>query len=323
LNSLLGKILRLNVDSLPYSTAGNPFDGAIPGADEVWAYGLRNPYTFSFDRIYGALYIADVGQNAIEEISCATATSTGGENFGWVEYEGTDCPNPSCGGGCTITNHVPPIEQYEPAGSRSVIGGSVYRGCLMPDLHDTYFFTDFYDAGRLSSFVTTPTCKGPLTGTSLTINRSADLDPPGALAINNVGSFGEDARGEILLADFAGGEIFKVLPQLAIMELSGANAEPLLFGNGTDATWSDLGGITGHPIDMYKVYRADGDPTGPFLCVHDSPDPVWIGGDPADPLAGQVFYYLVTALGTSGEETVPGPSLNAPPRVVDTLSVCL
>ncbi len=117
LDDLRGKMLRLDVDAFPpYQTTGNPFDGGTPGLDEIWAYGLRNPWRFSFDRGTGALYVADVGQDEREEVNCQPPTSTGGENYGWDLFEGTECPNPSCGGippSCNSITNTDPIVEYD------------------------------------------------------------------------------------------------------------------------------------------------------------------------------------------------------------------
>src|SRR6185369_4897126 len=90
INTLLGKLLRIDVDSgAPYaSPASNPFFGATPGMDEIWAYGLRNPWRFSFDRTAGDLYIADVGQDRFEEVDFQPVGSAGGQNYGWNVVEG-------------------------------------------------------------------------------------------------------------------------------------------------------------------------------------------------------------------------------------------
>ncbi len=131
INVLLGKILRIDVDhpagGLPYSSPpGNPFFGATPGADEIFAVGMRNPFRFSFDR--GGthqLYVGDVGQDAWEEVDIVTV----GGNYGWRVYEG----NQHCTGHdpllCTPTNYVAPIAEYGHTGGRcSITGGYVYRG---------------------------------------------------------------------------------------------------------------------------------------------------------------------------------------------------
>jgi glucose/arabinose dehydrogenase len=146
LQALNGKMLRLDVSSLPYTTTGNPYHGSPTGLDEIWSLGLRNPYRWSFDRVTGNLLIGDVGQNNWEEVDCAL-DGVSGQNYGWDFHEGNACPPPACGGNtndCNPADYVAPILQYSLAGSPcSVIGGYVYRGCRMPDLHGTYFYAEF------------------------------------------------------------------------------------------------------------------------------------------------------------------------------------
>jgi glucose/arabinose dehydrogenase len=314
LEILNGKLLRLSVDSLPYSTEGNPYDGATAGLDEIWSFGLRNPYRFSIDREEGTLYIGDVGQNLWEEIDCQPATSDGGENYGWDRYEGDHCPNPSCGssGSCTLADYAPPIREYEQlAGACAVTGGYVYRGCRMPDLRGTYFYAD-YCAAFVRSFRTDASCAaGP------DLSRTADLAPSGA-SIDLVTSFGEDAQGELYLVD-RNGEVFKVLPTLAIMEVSGPGAAPLVMGDAS-WTWENLLQASGHPTTEYRVYRSPA-PTGPFDCVKRAIIPRWTGGDPAVPASGEAFYYLVTARHAT-EETTAGARSDGTLRVVNTGSTC-
>ncbi|MCH8260832.1 MAG: PQQ-dependent sugar dehydrogenase [Planctomycetes bacterium] len=211
-NQLLGKMLRIDVDGndgpggnygIP---AGNPFVG-ITGDDEIWAYGLRNPWRSSFDRATGDLYIADVGQNAWEEIDFQPADSTGGENYGWRCYEGDHTFNT---GGCPpAKTMVFPIHEYSHALGRSLTGGYVYRGCAIPTLDGTYFFAD-YVFTRLWSF--TYEGKNNPTVTS----RIAELSPSSdGFSINQISSFGEDARGELYIVDQGSGisgQVFKIVP---------------------------------------------------------------------------------------------------------------
>jgi len=148
---LLGKILRLNVATLPYTIpAGNPFLGQ-PGADEIWAYGLRNPWRFAFDVPPGSapqLYIADVGQDALEEVDVADA-SAAGRNYGWHTMEGTQCYNPSTG--CNQAGLTLPIIQFDHSQGCSITGGFVYRGAAIPEIQGLYFYSD-YCSGFLRSF---------------------------------------------------------------------------------------------------------------------------------------------------------------------------
>jgi hypothetical protein len=121
----------------------------VTGDDEIWAYGLRNAWRCAFDQATGDLYMADVGQNAIEEISFQPGSSTGGENYGWRCYEGNNAFNT---GGCPPQSElVFPIWTYSHSGGNcSITGGEVYRGCAIPELDGTYFYAD-YCSGQIWS----------------------------------------------------------------------------------------------------------------------------------------------------------------------------
>lgn len=144
--SMLGKLLRINVDSSEngknYAVpASNPFVNNPDFAPEIWAWGLRNPWRFSFDRTTGDMWIADVGQGEYEEIDFQPASSKGGENYGWRCYEGNAEFNTS---GCSDkSSYVFPIYEYGRDGGCSVTGGYVYRGNLWSELQGWYFFADF------------------------------------------------------------------------------------------------------------------------------------------------------------------------------------
>jgi glucose/arabinose dehydrogenase len=127
INSLLGKIWRLDVDNAPtYVPSTNPFVGQA-GADEIWALGLRNPWRFSFDRLTGELFIADVGQGAIEEVNLQPGGTTAAVNYGWDTMEGSACFEPASG--CNASGLTPPIIEYgHSAGNCSITGGYRYRG---------------------------------------------------------------------------------------------------------------------------------------------------------------------------------------------------
>jgi hypothetical protein len=199
-SSQLGKILRIDPTT---------------GAATNWAKGLRNPFRWSFDRANGDVYIGDVGQGRWEEIDYVPANPSG-VNYGWDDMEGRHCFEPSVG--CLTAGRTLPVLEYcnsafsDPACStfqsekgQAVTGGFVYRGCAMPDLQGRYFYSDFYTA-FIRSFM------GVSGGNAQNLqNNTTDVDPPGALAINNVSSFGEDTRGELYIVDYDG-EIFKIVP---------------------------------------------------------------------------------------------------------------
>lgn len=209
--TLLGKMLRLDVDvnTAPFhaAPASNPHFGDPSPFDLIWAKGLRNPWRFSFDRANGDLYIADVGQGSWEEIDWVPGTSTGAENYGWDIFEGTHCydPEPDFMMCPAPGGYVMPVVEYDHGVGCSTTGGFVYRGCAMPDLHGTYFYSDYCTA-----FIRTFEISGGAATNEQ--DRTADVAPGGGLSIDSVVSFGEDARGEMYIAD-QGGEIFKIVPQ--------------------------------------------------------------------------------------------------------------
>ena len=154
INVLLGKILRIDVDGDDFPAdatrnyaipAGNPFAGATPGADEIWAYGLRNPWRISFDPLTGDLYIGDVGQSAREEVNFDAAGGPGGLNYGWDYREGT-LQGPSAPPNPPIA-FTDPVFDYPRDIGHSITGGYVYRGPAA-GLQGAYFFGDFV-TGRL------------------------------------------------------------------------------------------------------------------------------------------------------------------------------
>jgi glucose/arabinose dehydrogenase len=204
-NSLLGKILRIDVDGgSPYSIpVDNPFVGQLNVREEIWSYGLRNPWRFSFDRTTFDLYIGDVGQSAREEIDFQTADSAGGENYGWRIAEGFACRGGegSCG---TDSGFIPPIHDYSRTDGRSITGGYVYRGDAIPELQGTYFFADYvtariwtfrFDGEEVSEFE----------------ERTVELAPDITRDIRTISSFGEDTQGELYFIDYQDGEIFRII----------------------------------------------------------------------------------------------------------------
>ncbi|MFI1225023.1 MULTISPECIES: PQQ-dependent sugar dehydrogenase [unclassified Streptomyces] len=144
LDTLLGKLLRIDPSGGdPYAIpADNPFVDDANAKGEIWSYGLRNPWRFSFDAGTGDLLIGDVGQSDWEEIDWAPADSKGGENYGWSSMEGTH----PFRGGTEPANHVPPVHEYDRTGlGCSVTGGFVYRGEALPELQGSYVFSDYCD----------------------------------------------------------------------------------------------------------------------------------------------------------------------------------
>ena len=202
----LGKLLRIDVDNGGAAPATNPFVGDPNFLDKIWAYGLRNPWRFAFDRENGDLYIGDVGQNAREEIDWVPGTSLGGENYGWKVMEGNNCFSTSACGvvpPCNSPLFTDPVQTYTHGSGCSVTGGYVYRGCAIPDLQGTYFYAD-YCSNTIWSF---KLVGGVVTGLQ---TRTAELAPGGGLSIDSITSFGETACGEMLIVD-QGGEIYQIL----------------------------------------------------------------------------------------------------------------
>ena len=195
-NSLLGKMLRIDVDAadpVPYNIpSDNPFAGAgVDGADEIWAYGLRNAWKFSFDLSTGNAMIADVGQGAIEEINKMPITQAG-INYGWRCYEGNNAYNTTTG--CPAQSSMTfPVAVYDHSGGKcSITGGYVYRGTQYPSLQGKYFFAD-YCSNQIG-----------ILGTDNSITWTA------AYSGNGFSSFGQDSQKELYVAGVESGKIFKI-----------------------------------------------------------------------------------------------------------------
>lgn len=197
LSSLLGKVLRIDARTLPYSIpAGNPHVGEAGARPEIWARGLRNPWRFSFDAPTGRIYLADVGQDAREEIDAAPSTAAG-LNYGWRLMEGSACYNPStnCNPAGVLT---PPVQEYTHADGCSVIGGYVYRGAAIPELAGHYLYSDFC-AGWLRSFRLTAA------GTLADQRQWLGVVKPQTV------SFGRDGAGELYMIE--SGRVWRIVRQ--------------------------------------------------------------------------------------------------------------
>jgi glucose/arabinose dehydrogenase len=199
LSDLLGSILRIDVQSgTPYTVpVDNPFVGQANARPEVWSYGLRNPWRFSFDRTTGDLYIADVGESMVEEIDVAPATEGGGRgiNYGWNRMEGSRCFGTSQ---CDQIGLALPTFEYSHNQGCSITGGYVYRGSAIPALQGVYFFGD-YCQGWVRSLRYTG-------GVATEVTDWPTLRPGGLVT-----SFGEDAAGEVYVIA-ANGAVFKIIP---------------------------------------------------------------------------------------------------------------
>jgi glucose/arabinose dehydrogenase len=237
-NVLLGKMLRIDVDGDDFAAdanrnyaipVGNPFSG-VAGADEVWAFGLRNPWRNSFDRATGDLYIADVGQGAREEINVQAAGAAGGANYGWkvregnIVYDGGVPGNPPPGDPSLIA----PVHDYThtaaPNGGYSVTGGYVYRG-QSPGLQGVYLFADFV-TNQLWSFRVENGVKLDFA------NRTAQLLPDIG-SVGNIASFAEDAAGNLYVLGL-GGQIHRLDPGAAAGDgndiVDGADGDDVIYG---------------------------------------------------------------------------------------------
>ena len=185
--TLLGSILRLDVNTLPYKIpSDNPFVGT-QFRSEIFAWGLRNPWRFHFDVISGELWAGDVGQNKIEEISIIRS----GKNYGWNIMEGSQCFRAKS---CQKMNLVMPVAEYSQAnGDKSITGGFVYRGKAIPELYGKYIFADFV-SGRIFSF-------DPETKASPKLLIQSR---------HNISSFAQDEQNEIYVLSFYEGKILKL-----------------------------------------------------------------------------------------------------------------
>jgi glucose/arabinose dehydrogenase len=194
--TLLGKIARIGVDP-PFTSglqyvipADNPFVGTTDRG-EIWAYGFRNPWRFSFERGASRLFVADVGENKFEEIDLVQK----GLNYGWNTMEGAHCFNPSSG--CNMAGLTLPIAEYDHNEGATVIGGYLYHGTAISGLTGAYVFGDFGN-GKIYQ----------LTESSGTWTRTTLLSSG-----HNMSAFGQDAAGELYVVDYVNGSVFKITGQ--------------------------------------------------------------------------------------------------------------
>jgi len=199
LDTWLAKILRIEVDPayVPEGQAyaipeDNPFIGTEGALPEIWAYGLRNPWRFSFDRETGDLWIGDVGGGQLEEIDHVPNAEAGGQNFGWNLMEGTLCYQ---GDACDPTGLTLPVFEYTHDFGCSITGGYVYRSESVPDLAGTYLFADY--------------CSGLLWGGGPDANGDWVMSEPIETDLS-ISSFGEDAAGELYVTDLSGGTVYRI-----------------------------------------------------------------------------------------------------------------
>jgi glucose/arabinose dehydrogenase len=222
LSTLLGKMLRIDVDLLPGNIpsgnyaipADNPYvlggEGEKGAAilPEIWASGLRNPFRYSFDRATGDLWIGDVGQNAREEVNFQPVESGGGENYGWRVFEGTRCnttveSTEACD--ALEPEATFPVHEYaNPAEGRAVTGGYVYRGSQLPDFAGRYFFSD--------GVITKVWSFDPAAGSAASLVNHTAVLQASATGVGALVGFGEDSQGELYLVSL-NGKVFKLVPR--------------------------------------------------------------------------------------------------------------
>lgn len=218
LTSYWGKTLRIDVDGDDFPAdpdrnyavpADNPFVG-MGVLDEIWSFGLRNPFRASFDRTTGDFWIADVGLFQFEEINVEPAGHAGGRNYGWNCAEGTACStNVNCD--CTTDDLTGPVHVYARGSSCSITGGAVYRGCAIDGLAGRYFYGDWC-SGRVWSLA--------WDGASVSdvIEHTAELnDNGGTPAMDQITSFAEDPFGELYISTEQG-RVFKIVPAGGIVD---------------------------------------------------------------------------------------------------------
>jgi glucose/arabinose dehydrogenase len=196
INENLGKMLRIDVNTTtaPFysSPNSNPYVG-VAGNDEIWAIGLRNPWKFSFNRLNGDLWIADVGQDAVEEINkVVSPLPNSGINFGWRCYEGNSTYITS---GCAPSSAMsfPFIQYTRFGGACSVTGGYYYTGSAYPNFQNNYFFTDYCD-NKIRM-----------------VNNAGVITTTAAFSGNNFVTFGEDVNGELYIAGITSGTVYKII----------------------------------------------------------------------------------------------------------------
>ncbi len=235
-NILLGKILRLDVNSgTPYSIpSDNPFVGVSGTRGEIWDYGLRNPWRFSFDRATFDMFIGDVGQGNREEIDFESSSSSGGSNFGWRVMEGSLCFNPATG--CDTSGKVFPVAEYDNAGATcAVTGGYVYRGSQSPAMTGIYFYGDY--------------CSGEIWGL---LQQSPGVWNSDLIMDTSffISSFGEDEAGELYLTDYSSGTVQKVVGPSAPVPTSTFTPIPVESPTPT-ATFTSVPGASSTPIPTF------------------------------------------------------------------------
>ncbi len=271
LQNLLGKMLRIDVNNSTGTQnygipANNPFITSSLALPEIWAYGLRNPWRFSFDALTGDMWIGDVGQNAWEEIDFQAANSTGGENYGWRCYEGNHNYNTTNCQSMPLSSTAQPIFEYPhvTGGACSLTGGLVYRGTLYPNLYGMYLFCDY--------------CSGEFWGTKPAAGGGWTTLELGSLAPYVYGSFGTDYKGEVYVGGNGDGKVYKLSP-VCTLNATANTTNVACFGDNTGvimvnttgavapATYSWSNGATSANLSNLPAGNYDLTITDAFGCV--------------------------------------------------------
>ena len=250
-NSLLGKMLRININGDDFASptinyaipTDNPFFGQPGVRGEIFAYGLRNPFRNSFDRLTGDLWIGDVGQGQREEVDFIAATSTGGQNFGWRIREG-DIATPGISDP-PVAGLIGPALGYNHSFGVAITGGYVVRQASSP-LYGMYVFAD-YGSGRIWAMDIALLANGQFHPLSEATEITAIVDAGAGGAVGNIPSFGEGSNGELFIVDY-GGKVVQVVPQ------PGAAALTVLS---VASTSMNAGGTTTGTVTLSAPVAAD------------------------------------------------------------------
>lgn len=273
-SNLLGKILRIDVEGGdPYAIPeGNPYKGHATFREEIWAFGLRNPWRCSFDSATGHLWIGDVGQDSREEID-VIPSGIGGLNFGWRPREGSIRTPGIPVSEEPVTEVVEPVFEYDRTLGVSLTGGYVYRGPSAPEIFGKYIFAD-YASTRF--WALTPDATGANGST-------VEIGP--LEGVRGISSFGVDARGELYVCDHIDGEVFRIVSNHPAVRLESARAVggELVFG-------FDAAAGREHIVESRGLLDA-GDPWAPMEIIPSAPGPRSISV--TNHLAGRERYFRV------------------------------
>ncbi|TMH88120.1 MAG: hypothetical protein E6H44_09780, partial [Betaproteobacteria bacterium] len=289
----LGKLLRIDVNAAPGFAVppGNPFVGQAGALPEIWAYGLRNPWKFNFDRASGDLLIADVGQDLWEEVDFQPAGDPGGRNYGWRITEGNHCFNPPSG--CNLAGITLPIIEYGhnfSSGGFAIVGGYVYRGRKSRALRGFYLYGD-----NVSNHMWAAAAAENWTPSAL-------INGPGSIS-----SFGEDEAGELYVASLNGGTIHAIdgpAPGVAArFDLSGDGRSDVLWRNSatgenyiylmnglTVASQGSINSVSGQAWQVQGIGDFDGDGKADILWRNIS--------------TGENYIWLMNGLSTASQGSV-------------------